>query len=514
MTIAQLDELLTTAQFARTIKQSESSVRRKVADGTIAAYRVGENGPLRIPASELQKHLRPAGRAKTAGVAASAVSASLAPERRRAAQGPPSARPAARAPGHAGRLCDVGGGDSASHSTPTPRRSRLMGASHSYGGGIEMQGKRTRALDSRGRPVPGLYVRDGRFIAGAKVDGRWTMRNLDAATLTEARRERESWLAGLREGRVAARSETTFAALFADYQAARQLSPRTIEHERHLLDRHLATFKTRRAQDISASDVARRLRDLRSTYSPWTCVAVYRLLAGTFALGVRRGILTRNPVDGLAPAERPKQRNAKRVAVLDASALARFVKAGTTERWRAALALAAYAGLRLGEIRAVTWTDVDLKANTIEVRRSLLPDGTAKEPKTDAGKRTIPMLPALRRELLVWKVKAPHKRPDDLVIGTADEKPVEERNLRRAFQDAKDAAQIDVGEARLSWHALRHSAASMLATELELPATTLAAVIGHADAGFTLRVYARDGRDPAAVVRDVLDRAAAAGVGQ
>ena len=34
-----------------------------------------------------------------------------------------------------------------------------------------MQGKRTRALDSRGRPVPGLYVRDGRFIAGFKLDG-------------------------------------------------------------------------------------------------------------------------------------------------------------------------------------------------------------------------------------------------------------------------------------------------------------------------------------------------------
>jgi hypothetical protein len=68
-----------------------------------------------------------------------------------------------------------------------------------------MQGKRTRALDSRGRPVPGLYVRDGRFITGYMLDGRWMMRTLLADTLTEARRERESLLAGLREGRVARR---------------------------------------------------------------------------------------------------------------------------------------------------------------------------------------------------------------------------------------------------------------------------------------------------------------------
>jgi integrase len=164
--------------------------------------------------------------------------------------------------------------------------------------------------------------------------------------------------------------------------------------------------------------------------------------------------------------------------------------------------------------RFCTRADVDLKANSVAVRRSLLPDGTAKDPKTGAGRRTVPILPALRRELLVWKLKAPHKRSGDLIIGTADGKPVEERNLRRAFDAAKDAAKVDVGEPRLSWHALRHSAASMLATELELPATTLAAVIGHADAGFTLRVYARDGRDPAAVVRDVLERAAAVGIGQ
>lgn len=72
---------------------------------------------------------------------------------------------------------------------------------------------------------------------------------------------------------------------------------------------------------------------------------------------------------------------------------------------------------------------------------------------------------------------------------------------------------LDGQEERLSWHSLRHSFASMLATDLELPATTLARLTGHADAGFTLKVYARDGRDEAAVVSDVLARAASAQVG-
>jgi integrase len=81
------------------------------------------------------------------------------------------------------------------------------------------------------------------------------------------------------------------------------------------------------------------------------------------------------------------------------------------------------------------------------------------------------------------------------------------------LEAAKEEAGLDGIEERLSWHALRHSFASTLATDLELPATTLARLTGHADAGFTLRVYARDGRDDAAVVEDLLARAKRAKVG-
>lgn len=379
-----------------------------------------------------------------------------------------------------------------------------------------MKGTRTheRARDSRGRPVPGLYVRDRRFVAGFSIKGKWQLRTLDAETLTEARRERESLLAGLREGRIAQRDGATFADCFAEYQDARSLSERTREHERHLRDRHLSTLVDRRVQDVTASEIAKVLRGMRDTYSAWTQVAVFRLVAGTFGLAMRRGIITRSPVDGLAPSERPKQRNAKRIAVLDSGAIGELVKAGGSERWRAAIALAGYAGLRLGEIRGLRWADIDLEKETIRVARSLLPDGTAKSTKTDAGARTVPILPALRRALVAWKLRSPRNHPDDYIVCTHDGGHVAERNLRRALERAKMKANVSVsGAERLSWHSLRHSYASMLATDLELPATTLARLTGHTDAGFTLRVYARDRRDETTVVDDVLSRAAGAGIG-
>ncbi len=72
-----------------------------------------------------------------------------------------------------------------------------------------------RLKDSRGRPVVGLYKRDGKIVAGASIKGRWTLKTLEATRLTEARRERSAWLAALREGRVAERNGSTFEEVFS-----------------------------------------------------------------------------------------------------------------------------------------------------------------------------------------------------------------------------------------------------------------------------------------------------------
>jgi integrase len=101
----------------------------------------------------------------------------------------------------------------------------------------------------------------------------------------------------------------------------------------------------------------------------------------------------------------------------------------------------------------------------------------------------------------------------DYVIGTAQGKPVQERNLRRALDAAKNEAGLDGTEGRLSFHSLRHSYLSLIATDLEVAGTTLARVAGNTDAGFTMRVYARDARSTEALVSDVLGRARNAGVG-
>ena len=191
--------------------------------------------------------------------------------------------------------------------------------------------------------------------------------------------------------------------------------------------------------------------------------------------------------------------------------MSKLIAAASTERWKAGLGLAGLGGLRLGEVRGLQWGDIDLAGNTISVRRSLLPDGTAKATKTEAGERTVPLFPELRRLLVAWKVKSPFTDPEDYVLFTASRGPVQQRNAQRALEKAKVAAGLDSLEGRLSWHSLRHSAGSIWLTEYGIPVTTVSAMMGHANPSFTLACYGRDPRDEQTMVADVLARAAAAG---
>jgi integrase len=232
--------------------------------------------------------------------------------------------------------------------------------------------------------------------------------------LTEAKRERESLLAGLREGRVAGKDDATFLAVFEEWQSSRTISARTAEHECYLRDQHLALLKGQKVQAITASDIARLLRRMREDgLSGWTAGAVSRIVKGVFGLAQRRGIVTSNPCEGLTRAERPKQKNKEKIERLDSATTSKLTAAATTERWKAGLGLTGLGALRLAEVRGLQWGDIDLAGNKISVERSLLPDGSAKATKTEAGERTLALFPELRRLLVAWKVKSPFTDPSD-----------------------------------------------------------------------------------------------------
>ena len=160
-------------------------------------------------------------------------------------------------------------------------------------------------------------------------------------------------------------------------------------------------------------------------------------------------------------------------------------KGGLSYR-RALLATLVFAGLRLGELTALRWRDVDLSSGRLTVRAS----------KTDAGVRQIDLLPALHEELTTHKALGPDTGPDELVFATAAGTEMTQGNIRlRVLErsvalanealDRSGAVPLPQG---LTPHKLRHTFASILVA-LGVDPGIVMDQLGHTDSRFTLRVY-------------------------
>jgi integrase len=75
-----------------------------------------------------------------------------------------------------------------------------------------------------------------------------------------------------------------------------------------------------------------------------------------------------------------------------------------------------YAGLRIGEARALRWTAVDFDGGVIRVARGWDDQEGEQDPKTDAGVRDVPLIGRVRAELASHKL-ATGRDGDDLVFG-------------------------------------------------------------------------------------------------
>jgi integrase len=134
--------------------------------------------------------------------------------------------------------------------------------------------------------------------------------------------------------------------------------------------------------------------------------------------------------------------------------------AAVREQDRAVWATAMYAGLRLGELRALRWEDADLGAGVIRVKRSWDPKAGEIEPKSRVGHRTvvIPAIlgdPELPGHLVEHRIRAAD--PDGLVFGTGS-RPFAPTRVRGGALKAWKAA----GLQPITLREARHTYASIM----------------------------------------------------
>lgn len=221
-----------------------------------------------------------------------------------------------------------------------------------------------------------------------------------------------------------------------------------------------------------------------------TAAKAYRLLRAIMSTAVEDEVILRNPcrVEG-AGVEHSPERPVVTVAQVDALADA------IVPRMRALVLLAAWCGLRRGELLGLERRDLDLVHGTLRVERAMheLDNGmfVVGPPKTMAGQRTVAIPPHLLPQLRVHVET--YVAPDRLALVFTGEKggPLRPHVLQNAWHKARTA----VGLPTLHLHDLRHTgntwAAATGASTKELMAR-----MGHANSAAALRYqHATTNRD-------------------
>jgi integrase len=187
-------------------------------------------------------------------------------------------------------------------------------------------------------------------------------------------------------------------------------------------------------------------------------------------------------------------------------------------RYRPLLMTAIFAGLRASELRGLRWKDIDLKRGEINVRQRADRYHKIGPTKSDAGERTIPLVPMLVNVLRTWKLACP-KGALDLVFPNKQGAVQDYSNiLKRGLWPVQIAAGVvtRTGEAKYSGlHSLRHFYTSWCINRkadggLELPLKLVSARLGHASIQLTADRYGHlfpsgdDGAELAAAERALI----------
>jgi integrase len=238
--------------------------------------------------------------------------------------------------------------------------------------------------------------RGPKWYARTRVNGRETMRLIGPAWLKRARppegyftrQMAEVELQKIMDGanrRTSAVLERTFGEACAEWlrylEQEKQSAVTTLRDRRSAVNARLVPFfgENTVLPQTGAKDIdGYRVHALvEKGLSPSTVQCDLTNLSGIFSRAKRLGWITANPYDD---AERVKVTpsgdfNVLTVAEVEATARA----AGATG---AIIRVAAYTGLRQGELRALRWRDIDFANATVHVRRNLPAHGDEKAPKS------------------------------------------------------------------------------------------------------------------------------------
>jgi integrase len=217
------------------------------------------------------------------------------------------------------------------------------------------------------------------------------------------------------------------------------------------------------------------------------------ILHGIFRRAMKVWGLPRNPA---AEVERPRFRVSYDIDAYSPEEVQALVRAASSEQDACLYLTAAFTGLRLGELLALRWRDIDFQGDAIRVRASYTAHGGLDTPKS--GKvRSVPMVEEVAQTLARLGDREWLTGDDDLVFGSDTGGFADASSLRVRYKTALARA----GLRPLRFHDLRHTFGTLAVRKAEVPAVQ--AWMGHSHIGTTMRyIHHRDRGDEARLLAE------------
>ena len=312
--------------------------------------------------------------------------------------------------------------------------------------------------------------------------------------------------------------------LFDTYMSTKELKQSTRTNYQYMYKKYVSdTIGKRRISSIKYSDIKKFYNSLilEKKFKPNSMEIINTILHPVFTMAVRDGYIRTNPSDGVM-AEIKKSHNwekPKRHALTEKqqSLFVDFVAGSDTyKHWLPLFTVLLGTGCRIGEIIGLTWEDCDFTENIISINHNLIyrqqDDGKCEmhitTPKTEAGKRIVPMFEAVRKALLQERRQQMKCGFNTTIIdgysgfvftnryGYVHNPQTINRAIKRIYTACNEREKIQAKKEHrqpvliphFSAHNLRHTFCTRLC-ENENDLKIIQEIMGHSDITTTMNIY-------------------------
>lgn len=231
------------------------------------------------------------------------------------------------------------------------------------------------------------------------------------------------------------------------------------------------------------------LQKLNGGLSQKTIKDMLIVLRMILKFGAKKNYCVYAPIDVIFPTDRERQ-ELEVLSIANQKKIMRFVEDNFTFR-NLGIFICLSTGIRIGEICALTWDDIDTENGVIHIRKTIQriyirENGIKKTellidtPKTATSMRDIPMIKDL------YEILKPLKKVvnNDYFVLTNEATPTEPRTYRNYYKKLLDK----LGIPPIKFHGLRHSFATRC-IESKCDYKTVSVILGHSNISTTLNLY-------------------------